>query len=148
MVLLVVLPSIPFRLSEKMGGELEPVVTEVWIVHMELSELLISLHRQYAYLLLFLWEIQESTVWLVYCKTFNWFFYKFLFDSFKKTPHSCGESCGKLRGKNCLHPCDIACHPGPCPPCTLKKAEPIVCYCMRNKREVFCSDPMTAFECG
>lgn len=35
-------------------------------------------------------------------------------------PHSCGQTCGKLRvlPKQCPHPCELPCHAGPCPPCT------------------------------
>eukprot|EP01029_Cantina_marsupialis_P010485 TRINITY_DN2392_c0_g2_i3.p1 TRINITY_DN2392_c0_g2~~TRINITY_DN2392_c0_g2_i3.p1 ORF type:complete len:1024 (-),score=276.08 TRINITY_DN2392_c0_g2_i3:144-3215(-) len=33
-------------------------------------------------------------------------------------PHSCGEKCGKMRGNGCPHPCNLYCHPGPCPPCS------------------------------
>jgi len=62
-------------------------------------------------------------------------------------PHSCGDNCGKKRGQNCTHPCDILCHPGPCPPCSLR-GEPIRCYCNKQKREILCSDGTTAFECG
>lgn len=29
-------------------------------------------------------------------------------------PHSCGEVCEKKRGPNCIHPCQMECHPGPC----------------------------------
>ncbi|KAL4450898.1 hypothetical protein ABPG74_011740 [Tetrahymena malaccensis] len=62
-------------------------------------------------------------------------------------PHSCGDTCGKKRGNNCTHPCDISCHPGPCPPCTLK-GDPIRCYCKKQKKDVFCSDNQTSYECG
>lgn len=32
--------------------------------------------------------------------------------------HSCGEDCGKLGMKeDCSHPCNLLCHPGPCPIC-------------------------------
>lgn len=34
-------------------------------------------------------------------------------------PHSCGEMCGKKRGTNCMHGCELLCHPGVCPPCKL-----------------------------
>jgi transcriptional repressor NF-X1 len=64
-----------------------------------------------------------------------------------KNPHGCEGLCGKKRGVNCRHPCDTNCHPGPCPPCTLKGGV-ISCYCKKKKKEVFCSDSQTSFECG
>mmetsp|Transcript_27371 Transcript_27371/g.19772 ORF Transcript_27371/g.19772 Transcript_27371/m.19772 type:complete len:91 (-) Transcript_27371:114-386(-) len=35
-------------------------------------------------------------------------------------PHSCGEYCNKQKNPDCTHePCEILCHPGSCPPCTI-----------------------------
>ncbi|XP_012705504.2 transcriptional repressor NF-X1 [Fundulus heteroclitus] len=43
-------------------------------------------------------------------------------------PHSCGDMCGKKRsGVDCNHPCNILCHPGPCPSCPAFVTKSCVC---------------------
>ncbi|CAN9506402.1 unnamed protein product [Ophioblennius macclurei] len=43
-------------------------------------------------------------------------------------PHSCGDMCGKKRsGLDCHHPCNILCHPGPCPQCPAFITKSCVC---------------------
>ncbi|XP_069015721.1 transcriptional repressor NF-X1 [Embiotoca jacksoni] len=43
-------------------------------------------------------------------------------------PHSCGDMCGKKRsGLDCNHPCNILCHPGPCPQCPAFVTKSCVC---------------------
>ncbi|XP_053716490.1 transcriptional repressor NF-X1 [Synchiropus splendidus] len=43
-------------------------------------------------------------------------------------PHSCGDMCGKKRGgDDCTHPCNILCHPGPCPQCPAFITKSCVC---------------------
>ncbi|MEQ2313380.1 Transcriptional repressor NF-X1 [Ameca splendens] len=43
-------------------------------------------------------------------------------------PHSCGDMCGKKRsGLDCNHPCNILCHPGPCPSCPAFVTKTCVC---------------------
>ncbi|KAJ8277037.1 hypothetical protein GJAV_G00070760 [Gymnothorax javanicus] len=52
-------------------------------------------------------------------------------------PHSCGEMCGKKRsGSDCNHPCNILCHPGPCPQCPafVNRA----CVCGKTNQPVRC----------
>ena len=45
-------------------------------------------------------------------------------------PHSCGQTCGRARAlpKSCPHPCELACHAGPCPPCS-RLGPPQRCFC-------------------
>jgi len=62
-------------------------------------------------------------------------------------PHSCGDTCGKKRGKFCIHSCNLPCHPGPCPPCNLLGKEQS-CFCGSVKVKVRCSDESTGFSCG
>lgn len=69
----------------------------------------------------------------------------------RETPHSCGEVCGKKRSHNasCTHPCNILCHPGPCPPCPASVIKP--CLCGKISEKVRCSQqkPLTCTdECG
>ncbi|XP_072544158.1 transcriptional repressor NF-X1 [Salminus brasiliensis] len=53
-------------------------------------------------------------------------------------PHSCGDMCGKKRtGGNCNHPCNILCHPGPCPQCPAFVTKS--CICGRTSKQVRCS---------
>ncbi|XP_069110895.1 transcriptional repressor NF-X1-like [Argopecten irradians] len=52
-------------------------------------------------------------------------------------PHSCGEMCGKKRGNNCVHPCNILCHPGPCPPCNAVISRS--CDCGKTSQTMKCS---------
>ncbi|KAK3109128.1 hypothetical protein FSP39_023572, partial [Pinctada imbricata] len=54
------------------------------------------------------------------------------------TPHSCGEVCRKSRGNNCSHPCNLLCHPGPCPPCSavIKRS----CQCGKTSQTSKCSN--------
>ncbi|XP_060920938.1 transcriptional repressor NF-X1 [Labrus mixtus] len=43
-------------------------------------------------------------------------------------PHSCGDMCGKKRsGVDCNHPCNILCHPGPCPQCPAFATKSCIC---------------------
>lgn len=43
-------------------------------------------------------------------------------------PHSCGDMCGKKRsGLDCHHPCNILCHPGPCPQCPAFVTKSCIC---------------------
>lgn len=63
------------------------------------------------------------------------------------TPHSCGDICGKLRGASCVHPCNLQCHPGPCPPCNLL-GKTKTCYCGKKRVQVKCSEPDTGIVCG
>ncbi|XP_035508024.1 transcriptional repressor NF-X1 [Morone saxatilis] len=43
-------------------------------------------------------------------------------------PHSCGDMCGKKRsGVDCNHPCNILCHPGPCPQCPAFVTKSCIC---------------------
>uniref|UniRef100_A0A9J7WU65 Transcriptional repressor NF-X1 n=1 Tax=Cyprinus carpio carpio TaxID=630221 RepID=A0A9J7WU65_CYPCA len=53
-------------------------------------------------------------------------------------PHSCGDMCGKKRsGGECNHPCNILCHPGPCPQCPAFITKS--CICGRMRKQVRCS---------
>ncbi|XP_043100969.1 transcriptional repressor NF-X1 [Puntigrus tetrazona] len=53
-------------------------------------------------------------------------------------PHSCGDMCGKKRsGGECNHPCNILCHPGPCPQCPAFITRS--CICGRMSKQVRCS---------
>ncbi|XP_057198696.1 transcriptional repressor NF-X1 [Triplophysa rosa] len=53
-------------------------------------------------------------------------------------PHSCGDMCGKKRsGAECNHPCNILCHPGPCPQCPAFVTKS--CICGRMSKQVRCS---------
>ncbi|KAJ3307252.1 FKBP12-associated protein [Kappamyces sp. JEL0829] len=55
----------------------------------------------------------------------------------KATPHACGGVCGKA--KSCSHPCEIPCHPGPCPECNLV-APPMPCVCGKATLTLPCSE--------
>jgi len=47
-------------------------------------------------------------------------------------PHSCGEYCEQKRHETCTHAkCDLLCHPGSCPPCTIKV--PVSCFCGKEQ---------------
>lgn len=53
-------------------------------------------------------------------------------------PHSCGDMCGKKRsGADCNHPCNILCHPGPCPQCPAFVSKS--CTCGKTSQQVRCS---------
>ncbi|XP_052417348.1 transcriptional repressor NF-X1 isoform X41 [Carassius gibelio] len=53
-------------------------------------------------------------------------------------PHSCGDMCGKKRsGGECNHPCNILCHPGPCPQCPAFITKS--CICGKMRKQVRCS---------
>ncbi|XP_033761970.1 transcriptional repressor NF-X1-like [Pecten maximus] len=52
-------------------------------------------------------------------------------------PHSCGEMCSKKRADNCPHPCNILCHPGPCPPCNAVISRS--CDCGKTTQTMKCS---------
>ncbi|KAF7284007.1 hypothetical protein GWI33_022630 [Rhynchophorus ferrugineus] len=45
--------------------------------------------------------------------------------------------CGKMKGKNCDHKCNILCHPGPCPECNVMVSKP--CGCGATQQVVKCS---------
>ncbi|XP_033841815.1 transcriptional repressor NF-X1 [Periophthalmus magnuspinnatus] len=52
-------------------------------------------------------------------------------------PHSCGDMCGKKRsGEDCRHPCNILCHPGPCPQCPAFVTKS--CICGKTSHPVRC----------
>uniref|UniRef100_A0AAV2LAF3 Transcriptional repressor NF-X1 n=1 Tax=Knipowitschia caucasica TaxID=637954 RepID=A0AAV2LAF3_KNICA len=52
-------------------------------------------------------------------------------------PHSCGDMCGKKRsGEDCRHPCNILCHPGPCPQCPAFITKS--CVCGKTSQPVRC----------
>lgn len=52
-------------------------------------------------------------------------------------PHSCGDMCGKKRsGDDCKHPCNILCHPGPCPQCPAFVTKS--CICGKTSQPVRC----------
>ncbi|XP_065221167.1 protein shuttle craft [Planococcus citri] len=58
------------------------------------------------------------------------------------TAHSCGEVCGKSKENPtpwfiCEHKCNLLCHPGPCPSCTIQVTRE--CGCGRTTRTVQCS---------
>ncbi|EPX73592.1 shuttle craft like transcriptional regulator [Schizosaccharomyces octosporus yFS286] len=65
------------------------------------------------------------------------------------TPHSCGEPCGRTRGQDCVHPCPLLCHPGPCPPCTATVEQ--FCLCGKESKITRCSGksraPQESFRC-
>jgi transcriptional repressor NF-X1 len=63
-------------------------------------------------------------------------------------PHSCGELCAKKReGTECPHPCNLLCHPGPCPPCSAYS--PVKhCYCGKTDYRTRCSDIDKGRTCG
>ncbi|TFK47511.1 hypothetical protein OE88DRAFT_1720598 [Heliocybe sulcata] len=52
------------------------------------------------------------------------------------TPHSCANPCSRRRV--CGHPCPLACHPGPCPPCQITIELP--CYCGKQVLSYRCSN--------
>ncbi|KAL8818930.1 MAG: hypothetical protein Q9223_002547 [Gallowayella weberi] len=62
-------------------------------------------------------------------------------------PHSCGQTCGKLRvlPRKCPHPCELLCHAGPCPPCT-HMGPTQSCFCGKNTTSWRCVD--TDYEAG
>ncbi|XP_034023140.1 transcriptional repressor NF-X1 [Thalassophryne amazonica] len=52
-------------------------------------------------------------------------------------PHSCGDMCGKKRSSmDCNHPCNILCHPGPCPQCPAFITKS--CVCGRTSQPMRC----------
>ena len=66
-------------------------------------------------------------------------------------PHSCGQTCGKLRSipKKCPHPCELLCHAGPCLPCT--HSGPVQsCFCGKKSMSRRCvdTDYDTGWGCG
>lgn len=60
-------------------------------------------------------------------------------------PHSCGDSCNRERHQGCPHPCNVPCHPGPCPPCTAFVTRS--CLCGKTKQTVRCA-AASAFKCA
>lgn len=61
-------------------------------------------------------------------------------------PHSCANTCGKIRGAMCVHPCPLGCHPGPCPPCRSMGRE-MNCFCGSKKMRVRCGEEASGFSC-
>ncbi|XP_033639927.1 transcriptional repressor NF-X1-like [Asterias rubens] len=65
-------------------------------------------------------------------------------------PHSCGEVCRRKRSKtNCVHPCNILCHPGPCPPCPASIKQ--TCLCGGTTQTIRCGTAQVVRcegECG
>lgn len=66
-------------------------------------------------------------------------------------PHSCGQTCGKLRllPRKCPHPCELLCHAGPCSPCT--HLGPLQsCFCGKKQDSRRCVDTNydTGWSCG
>ncbi|XP_067342635.1 transcriptional repressor NF-X1 isoform X2 [Channa argus] len=60
-------------------------------------------------------------------------------------PHSCGDMCGKKRsGVDCNHPCNILCHPGPCPQCPAFITKS--CICGKTSQPVRCGQA-TMLQC-
>ncbi|KAM3860345.1 transcriptional repressor NF-X1 [Diretmus argenteus] len=60
-------------------------------------------------------------------------------------PHSCGDMCGKKRsGADCNHPCNILCHPGPCPQCPASVTKS--CICGRTSQPMRCGQA-TVLKC-
>ncbi|XP_034562203.1 transcriptional repressor NF-X1 [Notolabrus celidotus] len=60
-------------------------------------------------------------------------------------PHSCGDMCGKKRsGFDCNHPCNILCHPGPCPQCPAFVTKS--CICGRTSQPMRCGQG-TVLQC-
>ena len=53
------------------------------------------------------------------------------------TPHSCANPCTRPR-RGCQHPCSLACHPGPCPPCQVTIQLP--CYCRKHVQSIRCAN--------
>lgn len=61
-------------------------------------------------------------------------------------PHSCGNTCGKLRGAGCPHPCSAACHPGPCGPCSASGSIQ-TCPCGHVKFQLRCGESVREVAC-
>ncbi|XP_028289119.1 transcriptional repressor NF-X1 isoform X2 [Parambassis ranga] len=60
-------------------------------------------------------------------------------------PHSCGDMCGKKRsGLDCNHPCNILCHPGPCPQCPAFATKS--CICGKTSQPMRCGQA-TVLQC-
>uniref|UniRef100_A0A665VKJ7 Nuclear transcription factor, X-box binding 1 n=1 Tax=Echeneis naucrates TaxID=173247 RepID=A0A665VKJ7_ECHNA len=60
-------------------------------------------------------------------------------------PHSCGDMCGKKRsGVDCNHPCNILCHPGPCPQCPAFVTKS--CICGKTSQPMRCGQA-TVLQC-
>uniref|UniRef100_A0A3P8X242 Transcriptional repressor NF-X1 n=1 Tax=Cynoglossus semilaevis TaxID=244447 RepID=A0A3P8X242_CYNSE len=61
-------------------------------------------------------------------------------------PHSCGDMCGKKRsGVDCNHPCNILCHPGPCPSCPAFVTKS--CVCGKTSQPMRCGQ-LSLLQCG
>ncbi|XP_062235425.1 transcriptional repressor NF-X1 [Platichthys flesus] len=61
-------------------------------------------------------------------------------------PHSCGDLCGKKRsGLDCNHPCNILCHPGPCPQCPASITKS--CVCGKTSQPMRCGQA-TVLQCA
>ncbi|XP_042366487.1 transcriptional repressor NF-X1 [Plectropomus leopardus] len=60
-------------------------------------------------------------------------------------PHTCGDMCGKKRsGVDCNHPCNILCHPGPCPQCPAFVTKS--CTCGKTSQPMRCGQS-TVLQC-
>ncbi|KAG7303000.1 hypothetical protein JYU34_013008 [Plutella xylostella] len=58
--------------------------------------------------------------------------------------HTCGGAC--RRGRACVHPCTLPCHPGPCPPCQATVSKQ--CGCGAETRSVLCSSKLSQLCAG
>jgi transcriptional repressor NF-X1 len=54
-------------------------------------------------------------------------------------PHSCGQTCSKVRAGKCPHPCELICHAGPCPPCG-HMGPSLACFCGKEASSRRCVD--------
>ena len=61
------------------------------------------------------------------------------------SPHCCGKLCGRDRGNGCTHPCNLLCHPGPCPACSAIITLP--CQCGRSQQNVRCGTDPSSIHC-
>ena len=53
--------------------------------------------------------------------------------------------CGKRRkASNCVHPCTLLCHPGPCPPCVAMLTK--LCDCGKESKSLRC-DKASVIKC-
>lgn len=62
-------------------------------------------------------------------------------------PHSCGEYCERKKHETCSHGrCELLCHPGSCPPCSIQVA--VQCHCGQEEQRVPCQlAARTKFAC-
>ncbi|CAD5118132.1 DgyrCDS6869 [Dimorphilus gyrociliatus] len=64
--------------------------------------------------------------------------------NYHEIPFSCGNVCRKSRNHNCIHPCNILCHPGPCPTCQVMVSKK--CRCGKISKKVQCCS-QASFSC-